>query len=606
MGMNDLSGVIQRDLAAHRSHAVRWRRGSAVIVPATLFSVLFAARYGYSPLVVAMHLAQVTLGTLVLFAVAGVLARRCAPSIARIAITLLGGVALFFYLLVITLSTFTNEAWGWSVSLDLARAVAPHMPAIVGNLPVWRGWIVVGIVAFDLVFLLLVWRLWRASQRIVDGLLAAQVDRFRLCAWLLVLTATVLTFRTYPASAAEPFTALLSAPGQVNLGEARAINLSARQAYAGTQDFPHRNVILILSEALRADHLGIYGYARPTTPFLSSLPGVRRVDLAMATCPFTACGVVSILASRDSGVFERGSLKLQDVLHDRGYRVNVITSGDNTVWGSLRLHYGESVDYFFDGFHSRRYALTDDRGILEGMEAVQHSTGRPAFFYFFLSSTHTTGTKLPAFRKWTPVEIGVGPDVTTPQRNAYDNGVLQADNTIREIFAALDAKGYLANSIIMILGDHGEGLGEHGFFGHTKYVYQEALHIPLLIIDDPAAAYANLAFATQSDVAPTILDRLGLPAPTEWQGQSLFSRSAKTFSTHWTERGRPWHAVVYREGGKIYKYMYVVRWGTRSEELYELTSDPGETSNLISRTGLGRVRDVMRARADARWANDVQ
>ena len=60
--------------------------------------------------------------------------------------------------------------------------------------------------------------------------------------------------------------------------------------------------------------------------------------------------------------------------------------------------------------------------------------------------------------------------------------------------------------------------------------------------------------------------------------------------------------MLYRAAGKIYKYMYVVRWGRREEELYELTSDPGETRNLIAVAGLDAARAAVRERAAARWA----
>jgi arylsulfatase A-like enzyme len=194
-----------------------------------------------------------------------------------------------------------------------------------------------------------------------------------------------------------------------------------------------------------------------------------------------------------------------------------------------------------------------------------------------------------------------------PRINAYDNGILQADHSIQELFSKLDAKGYLQNSIVMILGDHGDAFGEHGIFGHTLSVYQETMHIPLLIYDtDTAARYPNLDFATQSDIAPTILGRLGLPKPADWQGVSLISQPPQTFSTYWTDRARPWHAVLYRSNDRIYKYMYVVRWGSRAEELYELSSDPGEKTNLIAQAGLSSVLAAVRGRAAARWPIDFQ
>lgn len=572
----------------------RWALGAAAAFP-LLFATVFTVRYGYSPLVVALHVAEVALACIVVGAAFRIISSRAL-------IAIIGATLTSLYFLVVVLSTVTNEAWGWSISIDLGRAYLRYLPAIVGNLPVSYGLIDLGLAALVAVLILIYWVWWRVAKSRSLPTVGTTISS-TLAA--IALTAFILIARRSPAAAAEPLTALFTAPGQSNQAQARAANAKARREYAGTDSFSHRNVIVIFSDALRADHMGVYGYARPTTPFLSHLDSaghLKKVTLAMATCPFTACGILSTLASRDSAVLDLGSLKLHDILHDRGYRTNFIASSDHTVWYMLRMHYGNDVDYFFDGFHSKRYSLNDDRLILEGLEGVAPSHGTPAFFFFFLSATHPIGTKLPSFRKWLPSEVTVGSDATVPQRNAYDNGILQADNSIKDILSALDHKGFLAGSIVVILGDHGDGMGEHGVFGHTRYLYQEMLHVPLLIYDDSAATYANLDFATQSDIAPTILDRLGLPKPGSWQGHSLLSTPAKQFSTHWTDRGRPWHAVLYRAAGKIYKYMYVVRWGRRQEELYELTSDPGETRNLIAVAGLDAARSAVRERAAARWA----
>ncbi len=572
-----------------------------------LFATVFAVRYGYSPLIVALHVAEVALAYIVVGLTFRFVAAVVPPRIARVIIALVGATLTSFYLLVLVLSTVTNEAWGWSISIDLGRAYLRYLPAIVGNLPVSYGLIDLGLAALVGALLFIYWQWWIAAPRIDAG--ASRTHRHVALVALLTfaLGAFIAVARRSPAAAAEPITALFTAPGQSNQADARAANAKARHEYKGSDRFSHRNVILIFSDALRADHMGVYGYARATTPYLSQLDSagkLAKVTLAMATCPFSACGILSTLASRDSAVLDLGTLKLHDILHDRGYRTNFIASSDHTVWYMLRMHYGDNVDYFFDGFHSKRYSLKDDRLVLEGLEGVPPSHGTPAFFFFFLSATHPVGTKLPAFRKWVPAEVTVGSDAATPQRNAYDNGILQADNSIKEILAALDRKGYLAGSIVVILGDHGDGFGEHGVFGHTRYLYQEMLHIPLIIYDDSAASYANLDFATQSDIAPTILERLGLPLPKSWQGQSLLDKPAKRFSTHWTDRGRPWHAVLYRDAGKVYKYMYVVRWGRRAEELYELDSDPGEKKNLIGQPDIGQALIAVRQRAAARWRDD--
>src|SRR5262249_5062956 len=143
----------------------------------------------------------------------------------------------------------------------------------------------------------------------------------------------------------------------------------------------------------------------------------------------------------------------------------------------------------------------------------------PAFLYIHLMAVHLIGVKQESFNVYQPEaerqdframfrgESGHWPMII----NTYDNSVMQADATIKQIFDALDQKGYLHNSLVMILADHGEGLGERPKYGwgHGHWLYREFIQIPILIYDETPVKYANLKFATQIDVAPTIVDRLG-------------------------------------------------------------------------------------------------
>lgn len=594
-----------RTRATPRAH-LGWRIAPwAMLAAPGVFVAGFAARYGYQPIVVALHLAEVALASLL---VAGAMRVAARHSRGRPVIALLGASVLSAYWLVAVVSAITNEAWGWSVSIDLARAYLPYLPGIVHNLPVSRMLVVGAVAAGGCLMAVFCTLWWRGAPHVAAHYRQRSAFHLRDVLAAAALVAFILVARRSPAAAAEPFTALFTPPGVRETAAARTANVAARDAYTAGRPANARNIVIIFSDALRADHMGVYGYQRATTPFLSRLDAegkLRKVTLAMATCPFTACGVMSTLASRDSAVLELGALTIEDVLHDRGYRTHVIGASDHTVWYTLRLRYGDNVDYFFDGWSSRRWSLNDDRLVLEGLDAVPASTGQPAFFDFFLTSTHTVGVKLPAFRRWTPAELGPAARGAAPLVNAYDNGILQADSSIAQIFSTLDAKGYLAGSIVVILGDHGDAFGEHGLFGHTLSVYQETLHIPMIIYDaDPAARYANLDFATQSDIAPTLLARLGLPAPRDWQGVSLVDGPPRMVSTHWTDRERPWHAVLFRDGGRTWKYMYALDWGSRTEELYELAGDPAEQVNRVQDPQAARALARVRARAAARWPAD--
>ena len=379
-----------------------------------------------------------------------------------------------------------------------------------------------------------------------------------------------------------------------------------RLEYPRNQKFARKNVVLITVDSLRPDHMQVYGYGRPTTPFLSSLFAsghLRRVDFALATCPYTSCGVISTMASQHLRSMVPESFKLHDLLFDQGYQVNFVLSG-NHDWYTLKGFYGTSITYYFDGENSARYLANDDRVILEGLDKVPAFSGTPAFFFFHLMSPHYTGIKQDRYRVYNPSIIEgtwesliSGKHDATTKTNNYDNGVLQADATIGEIFEALKQKGYLNDSMAVILSDHGEGLGERGptYYSHSLTVYQEFIRIPLLIYDDPATKYENTKFARQIDVAPTILQRLGLSIPPSWQGRSLLEPSITSYSFHEARPNKvPLYAVIEWSESTIYKYLHS---GSKPDELYELVSDPHERRNLIS-TAAPELIGRMKAKLD--------
>lgn len=376
-----------------------------------------------------------------------------------------------------------------------------------------------------------------------------------------------------------------------------------RSSYPAGQSFDRKNVVIIMVDSLRADHMQAYGYERDNTPFLSQLlkaGSLKKVQLALSTCADTSCGVAATLSSR---LLERQmplSFNLPDLLHSQGYETYFILSGSHR-WYNLKSSYATDFTYYFDGAESTKYDWNDDRVIAEGLSNVPDFGGTPAFLYFHLMSTHSTGIKQPQYCKYQPatnwIEFKEGEFDDRSVVNYYDNGVVQADAIIKEIFDSLKSKGYLDNSIVMILSDHGEALGQrdHARYGHVNYLYQECIRIPLLIKDE-TATFANLEYATQIDVAPTILDRLGLLKPSSWQGQSLLLKDSTQYSFHRTKTYPQSFAVIYRTGSSIYKYM---QHHTTGEELFELVSDPKERSNLIQSADTEIIEKLRRKLQDS-------
>jgi hypothetical protein len=378
----------------------------------------------------------------------------------------------------------------------------------------------------------------------------------------------------------------------------------ARESYPSGQHFHRRNVFIIIMDSVRADHLQSYGYDRPTTPFLTHLletGALKQVEFATSTCSETDCGLLSTLASKPLRELAPEDFKLYDLLKDQGYRTRFILSGRHYFFGSKAAYTGGLTQYFDSG-DSTRYVVNDDRAILEGLEQVPDFDGSPTFFYVHLMSSHFAGVPQHEPRKYQPSAVNVdwsalfrGEYDSEALKNHFDNGILQADAAVHDVLDTLESKGYLKNSLGVILSDHGDGLGERGgqsSYGHGFSLYQECLRIPVFIYDDSSFHYGNLKFATHVDIAPTIVDRLGLQIPRSWRGHSLIDAQIQPYNFHQTRLEDPCYAVLYRADQAIYKYIYWVS----QESLYELVTDPTEVHNLMTSADqslIRRLREVV-------------
>ena len=350
-----------------------------------------------------------------------------------------------------------------------------------------------------------------------------------------------------------------------------------RKDYPKDIPFQKKNVILIIVDALRAQNMSLYGYARPTTPYLDQLyrdHKIQKIDYAFSTSAASLQGILSILRSMPCYDLSYHNFSISELLRDQGYRIHYILSGDHTNWYDLKYFYGKDIDDYFDGRQSTHYAC-DDELLMEGLNRVKPYRDSTSFFYFHMMSVHGIGLRHPEFVRWKPVTIDKD---STYYRNNYDNGILQADSYIQKILQELETKGYLQNSIVVITADHGESVGERHTWGHIGNVYNEQIRIPLLVYDsDMGMHYDRRRFAEHPDIAATIIDRLGLPLPGSWEGRSLLRDSFDRFAYHSVTDD---YAIIDRGDGRIRKFYYHAL--TKVEELYDLDADPFEQKNIIA------------------------
>lgn len=359
------------------------------------------------------------------------------------------------------------------------------------------------------------------------------------------------------------------------------------------------NVVIIMVDALRADHLKAYGYHRETSPFLNGLSeagDLLSVETVHSSCSESTCGILSVLSGKEFADIRSNSTHLGNILSANGYTSSFIVTG-NHAWGGLKSMY--DADFLSDGESRERYSVNDDAGIIDELEKLDLVASQPNFLYFHLYSAHELGLRHRQFNKYEPLQTSFNPiaslftdaeDRHQQEINNYDNGILQADFFIAQIFAQLEQQGILQNSIVYITSDHGQAFGEHGHNGHTRFLYEEHTRIPLLIFDPLGGRYQNTQYATHIDIAPTILESLGIEPAVEMKGLSLLSPAPENRLTrHQSTSTNGWKLNLIKRGNKTYKHLwegasYIER---KEEMLFEISSDPQEQENLIE-TALGQ------------------
>ncbi len=363
-----------------------------------------------------------------------------------------------------------------------------------------------------------------------------------------------------------------------------------RKAYRKNIEFQKKNIIIIVIDALRSDHLGLYGYDRKTSPFIDSLYSsgdLKKIELSFSAAAASFAGINSILRSRIWAQTGYNNFSIQQLLKDQGYEINFLLSGDHTNFYGLKSFYGKDSDfnYYIDASTTEKYVIADDRIIFEGLENIEVYDNNPSYFHFHLNSAHLMGIKQEKYEKFTPADAKkMNVENYT---NYYDNGILQADDYVKEIFKILYSKKYLQNSIVILTSDHGEALGERGEFGHGKSVFTDQLLIPILIYDTDTVQYKNTKYATTLDIAPTIVDRLGLPIPETWKGNSLYTEEPREYTFHQIYEH---YAIIHTTENSQFKYVYNRK--TNKQEIYDLKNDLLETNNLIDSLNIEYVNSL--------------
>ena len=366
--------------------------------------------------------------------------------------------------------------------------------------------------------------------------------------------------------------------------------------------FEKAPIVLISIDTLRSDHLPAYGYRGVETPALDAL---RRdailFERAYSHVPLTLPSHASILTGllppehgvRDNGGYPFEAAKhpyLPKLLHEAGYATAAFVSSF-VLHGSTGLSTGFDVyDQGPPGVEARA-ELVERPGAETVRLAIDWLRGRssedehPFFLFVHLYDPHTP---------YKPPE----PFAARYRDKPYDGEIAAADAAVGTLLDALKEKGIYDRAIILLLSDHGEGLGDHGEEGHGIFLYREALQVPLLLKlpGGKSAGEAVAAPAQLADIAPTLLALTGQPVPKEMIGASLLGLAGQPERRIYAETFYPrlhlgWSELVSLVEGRFH-YIH-----GPTPELFDLSADPAETKNVLEQER--RVYGTLRQALDA-------
>ena len=275
------------------------------------------------------------------------------------------------------------------------------------------------------------------------------------------------------------------------------------------------NVVIVLSDTLRRDHLSHSGYDRLTSPNLDAFAADATLYTnAFAQSPSTKPSVTSLFTSlypsqhqviSNKDAVPNSYVMLAEILKTHGHATAAFV--ENTVIGA---QFGFSQGFDDWTFDDTRHFRTDqtmdefDESILSWLSAKRDD---PFFLYVHYIDPHSPYDPPRPWRRKFHQESGG----RARRVNRYDEEISYVDHRIGRVLDQLDSLGLRDNTLVIFLSDHGEGFREHGLYEHSYSVYAELINIPLVIRYPGGSAPRRIEdFVGHVDLLPTILDVVGV------------------------------------------------------------------------------------------------
>jgi arylsulfatase A-like enzyme len=364
--------------------------------------------------------------------------------------------------------------------------------------------------------------------------------------------------------------------------------LEFEPAWEGSEKPP--NILFISVDTLRADHLGCYGYDRPTSPNTDRLAASGTVfDNAQASASWTLPGLASVLTSYYSSTHRCWSFAsrldpsfptLTEQLRDAGYDTACVTSH---IYLATRYGLQQGFVHFDDSFaHPEvdpKDSITSERVSDEGVLFLEQKASAleqdvPWFLWLHYFDPH--GVYLP--HEGFSEQFGLVEEI-----DLYDGEIAFTDFHVGRVLDALDRLGLTDDTVVVFFSDHGEEFGDHGGYRHGHDLHRELVQVPL-VMRVPGVAPGRVSNMVRTvDVMPTLLELAGLPAPEGIEGSSFLAglregrwRSLPALQEISLNESDSMVSVVH-EDWRLIQHLI-----TREVELYDLAADPLEETNVAA------------------------
>lgn len=362
---------------------------------------------------------------------------------------------------------------------------------------------------------------------------------------------------------------------------------------------PRPNVVLVVIDTLRADHLPFYGYPKGTAPFLSKLAARGAVfEKAYSASSWTAPATASIFSGLypfQHGVVMGLAAQMRLVRKDPKIRINRIPEKVTTlpeafrrggyrtfgVSDNINISRQQGFEQGFDRLVSfmHKGAPFMNQQVLDLEKEIR--AGGPYFLYLHYNDPHRP-------YKLSLEDAEKTGDQTADLKAIYDKEIALVDARLGELY---DRFGWARNTLLIVTSDHGEELMEKGFYGHGKSLYNTVIHVPLLFSwpeRELFAANRRTVNVSTIDIMPTLISFLGLRRMKELAGEDLTpvlqgeaeAPGGRYIYSHLQQKTSTLREKLQKAClNGDFKYTFTA---PRSHSLVDLRSDPGEDRNLYA------------------------